>query len=80
MLLFKYLRKKGKINYYKGRGENSMKSKLYIILFLLSITSLIISVFQFKRGSTLEAILSIIFFSVFFIGGIIYRARIKREK
>ena len=48
-----------------------MKSKLYIILFIIGIASLVISIFQFKRGSTLEGVLSLIFFLNFFIGGII---------
>ncbi len=57
-----------------------MKSRLYIILFIIGIASLILSVIQFKRGSTLEAILSLIFFLNFFVGGIINKAHNQQGK
>lgn len=56
-----------------------MKSKIAVLLFVFSLVSLLISFFQFKRGDTLEAILSLVYFSVFLAGGIIYKSKIGTE-
>ena len=56
-----------------------MKSKMHILLFVFGFVSLGISVFQFVGGRTLEAILSIVYFSMFFAGGVVYRSKNKKE-
>ena len=50
-----------------------MKYKIYIWAFGFGLVSLIISIFQFVNGSIWEAILSLTYFSVFTIGGILNR-------
>ena len=50
-----------------------MKYKIYIWAFGFGLVSLIISIFQFVNGSIWEAILSLIYFSVFTVGGILNR-------
>ena len=57
-----------------------MKSKMHILLFVFGFVSLGISVFQFVGGRTLEAILSIVYFSMFFAGGVVYRSKNKKEQ
>ena len=52
-----------------------MKSKIAILFFAFCIVSLIIAVFQFVKGETFETILSIIYSSVFFIGGVMYKSK-----
>jgi predicted Na+-dependent transporter len=55
--------------------KDSMKSKIAILFFAFCIVSLIIAVFQFVKGETFETILSIIYSSVFFIGGMMYKSK-----
>ena len=51
------------------------------LLFAFSIISLVIAVFQFVKGKTLETILSIIYSSLFFISGMMNKPkRVERNK
>ena len=54
-----------------------MKSKIHILLFVFSAIALIIGIYQFIKGETWEPILSIIYFLMFLIGGIISSNKVK---
>ncbi|MCG6915611.1 hypothetical protein LJE86_17010 [bacterium BMS3Abin03] len=55
-----------------------MKSKIYMLLFVFSIISLIIAIYQFTKGSNLEAILSLVYSVVFFTVGIINKNNLRK--
>lgn len=50
-----------------------MKKKLYILLFAFALISLGVSVYQFNKGITWEAVLSVVYFAVFLIAGLLNR-------
>ncbi|HKI79952.1 MAG TPA: hypothetical protein VKA26_15525 [Ignavibacteriaceae bacterium] len=52
-----------------------MKFRISNLLFAFGILSLGISIYQFSKGTTTEAILSIVYFLVFFISGIVSKSK-----
>jgi hypothetical protein len=56
-----------------------MKSKIHILLFAFSLIALIIGIFQFVKGETWEPILSLIYFLMFFVGGMVNFLKRKKE-